>query len=209
MESLRANGNVNPVVADETMTIPVGVDAGGKLYAGKDPDVNQLKDDLDDKIDKPSTTPEVGKILKVTAVNDDGTFTCEWADSPSGGVNDVTIKGSSIVSDNVAVIPLAKNRSVGVVTINYLYGIQMMPGLNDGTIAISKPSEASILGRGKTDGSGGYKAISVDTIDFALKCAMTDGKGTAWTDAERLAALLRMGCTVDDDGVVRWTAQEV
>ena len=46
LESLRANGNVNPVVADETMTIPVGVDAGGKLYAGKDPDVNQLKDDL-------------------------------------------------------------------------------------------------------------------------------------------------------------------
>lgn len=37
------------------------------------------------------------------------------------------------------------------------------------------------------------------------KIGMTTG--AAWTDAERLAALLRLGCTVDDNGVVRWTAQ--
>lgn len=47
LESLRANGNVNPVVADETMTIPVGVDADGKLYAGKDPEVDRLKEQID------------------------------------------------------------------------------------------------------------------------------------------------------------------
>lgn len=46
LESLRANGNVNPVAADETMTIPVGVDDAGRLYSGKDPDVDQLKSDL-------------------------------------------------------------------------------------------------------------------------------------------------------------------
>ena len=28
------------------------------------------------------------------------------------------------------------------------------------------------------------------------------------TDVEQKAALLHMGCTVDDDGIVRWTAQE-
>ena len=39
----------------------------------------------------------------------------------------------------------------------------------------------------------------------STKIGMTTG--AAWTDAERLAALLRLGCTVDDNGVVRWTAQ--
>ena len=42
-----------------------------------------------------------------------------------------------------------------------------------------------------------------------IKYAITDGIGSAWTDTERIAALLRMGCTVDDNGFVKWTAQEV
>lgn len=48
-------------------------------------ELSELKGDLADKIDKPATAPEAGKILKVTKVNDDGTFVCEWADAPSGG----------------------------------------------------------------------------------------------------------------------------
>ena len=49
--------------------------------------------------------------------------------------------------------------------------------------------------------------ITTGNLDYAVKAAMCDGKGAAWTDAERLAALLRLGCTVGDDGIVRWTAQ--
>ncbi|MEE1239443.1 MAG: hypothetical protein UHO61_05920 [Acutalibacteraceae bacterium] len=44
--------------------------------------------------------------------------------------------------------------------------------------------------------------------DSIVKGVMCDGKGDAWTDAERLAALLCLGCTVDENGFVKWTAQE-
>lgn len=72
-----------------------------KAAGSLQPEVNKLKEYLSGKIDKPATAPEVGKILKVTAVNDDGTFVCEWADAPSGGgaVDDVQIDGDSIVQD--------------------------------------------------------------------------------------------------------------
>ena len=39
-------GGVKPVVATEAMTQPVGVDSEGRLFADKDPDVNQIKDDI-------------------------------------------------------------------------------------------------------------------------------------------------------------------
>lgn len=55
LESLHANENVHPVAADESMTIPVGVDEAGGLHAGKDPEVVQLKNDKLDK--RPSTWP--------------------------------------------------------------------------------------------------------------------------------------------------------
>ena len=57
--------------------------------------------------------------------------------------------------------------------------------------------------------STNYNSIVPSKLDYAVKAAMCDGKGAAWTDAERIAALLRMGCTVDENGFVKWTAQEV
>lgn len=51
-------------------------------------------------------------------------------------------------------------------------------------------------------------AVTLQALDNATKAAMCDGKGAAWTDTERQAALARMGCTVGDDGVVKFTAQE-
>lgn len=50
------------------------------------------------------------------------------------------------------------------------------------------------------------RPITPSCMDYAVKAAMCDGKGAAWTDAERLAALARMGCTVGDDGTVKWSA---
>lgn len=65
------------------------------------PDVNQIKDDLANKIDKPSTAPAVDKILKVTAVNDDGTFVCEWADAPSGGCDEIFVDNNLLFSETL------------------------------------------------------------------------------------------------------------
>lgn len=163
-------------------------------------ETNSLKEDLADKIDKPSAAPAVGKILKVTAVNDDGTFVCEWADD--GGSNlDVRIDGKSIVQDGVAEIPMMGNLKSGLVQFRSGYGLQLIGNY----LLVNGANKTKITNR-----TGSRLSICADrTLDYAVKAAMCDGKGAAWTDAERLACLLRMGCTVDENGFVKWTAQEV
>lgn len=47
-------------------------------------ELKAIKQDLSTKLTAPPT-PEPGKILKIRSVNEDGTFTCEWADD--GGSN--------------------------------------------------------------------------------------------------------------------------
>lgn len=167
------------------------------------PEVDQIKDDLANKIDKPTTAPDVGKILKVTAVNDDGTFVCEWADAPSGGVTDVNVDDVSIVTNRVAKLYAASPNTLGLVKV---YANQLTTGIqlsSSNTICLINASTSRIVNR------QGICPITPSNLDFSVKAAMCDGKGAAWTDVERIAALLRMGCTVDDNGIVHWTAQEV
>ncbi len=117
----------------------------------------------------------------------------------NGGITDVTVGGASVVADGVAAIPVAANGVLGAVSVRPGAGIF----LYQNGMAIEKASIGSIANH-----SSPYGTIVCDTYDYAVKCAMTDGKGASWTDAERQAALARMGCTVGDDGVVKFTAQE-
>lgn len=150
-------------------------------------DVNRIKAD---KLDKPAAPPAAaGKILRVLAVHEDGTFTCEWADAPSGCVTDIAINGKSIVEDGA--VDIKANTTNGI-------------GFNNSGFYVSGATPANIDLR-----ANGNRAIVPTTYDYAVKAAMCDGIGAAWTDTERIAALLRMGCTVDDSGSVHWTAQEV
>lgn len=172
--------------------------------------LSQLKDD---KLDKPADPPSgAGKVLRVLSVNDDGTFICEWADAPScgGAVDDIYIDGNSIVSDGVATIPVAKNDSrapapglVRVSVLNYGITFRNVDGF-DGVLAVRPASDWSIS-NGRSEGA----PLFMSQFGKTLKFAMCDGKDETWTDTERIAALLRMGCTVDDNGFVKWTAQEV
>lgn len=130
-------------------------------------------------------TPEVGKILKIKSVNEDGTFTCEWAD---GGSNlDVRINGESIVQDGVAEIPILNtdDGQFGVVkTRKLIYGI----GANvNGELFVHEANNVNIDYRQQ------YRAITPYTIDYAVKAAMCDGKGAAWTAEEQASARDRMG----------------
>ena len=173
-------------------------------------DIAELKSDLSAKIDKPSTAPAVGKILKVTAVNEDGSFVCEWADAPSGGgaVNDVLLNNASLVQDGVVNLPIlgVGGAIYGFTRVNPNYGIKAQ---GNGVLFIS-PAVLNDFKNRITDVNNGpqYRPIVPNNLDDAIKFAMCDGKGATWTDAERIAALLRMGCTVDDNGFVKWTAQE-
>ena len=145
-------------------------------------------------------TPKPGKILKIKSVNEDGTFTCEWADN--GGSNvDVRINGESIVQDGVAEIPILNtdNGQFGVVkTRKLIYGI----GANvNGELFVHEANNVNIDYRQQ------YRAITPYTMDYAVKAAMCDGKGAAWTADEQAAARERMGIT-DLKTIVSATLEE-
>ena len=147
-------------------------------------ELKNIKQDLGTKLTAPPT-PEPGKILKIRSVNEDGTFTCEWAD---GGSNlDVRINGQSIVQDGVAEIPILNtdNGQFGVVkTRKLIYGI----GANvNGELFVHEANNVNIDYRQQ------YRAITPYTMDYAVKAAMCDGKGAAWTADEQAAARERMG----------------
>lgn len=158
---------------------------------------------LPGKLDKPEAAPAVGQVLRVLSINDDGTFVCGWDTPQSGGVADVQVAGQSIVSDGVAAIPCVpdgwQSRSAyALYQLNQAYGICTV---DTGRLAISAAMEAELSAR-----TSNYKAIVPRNLDKAIKIALCDGKGPAYTDTERLAGLLRLGCTVDDDGFVKWEA---
>lgn len=98
---------------------------------------------------------------------------------------DVRIAGKSITADSVADIPLAGNGTPGVV------GVYSLLGLAQGTTRNIYIVETSINEINKR--SSPYKPITPNTLDYAVKAAMCDGKGAAWTDAEQAAARERMG----------------
>ena len=55
-----------------------------------------LQPEMEKKLDKPETVPEVGKILKVKSVNEDGTFTCEWASVAPASESNIDGRNSSM-----------------------------------------------------------------------------------------------------------------
>lgn len=137
-------------------------------------------------LDSPPT-PKVGKILKIKSVNEDGTFTCEWADD--GGSNlDVRIDGKSIVQDGVAEIPISSHDTLGLVYTDnsaggYTTGLMNRQGrLQVNTASIDDVNKRRLR-----------KEIDCSNFDYAVKAAMCDGEGAAWTADERAAARERMG----------------
>lgn len=101
---------------------------------------------------------------------------------------DVRIAGKSITADNVADIPAAVNNgSYGVVKVGVpdLGGIQINANGNISNIAATN---AQIDAH-----AGWFCPIVPSNLDYAVKAAMSDGKGAAWTAAEQAAARKRMG----------------
>ena len=149
-------------------------------------EIDSLKEN---KIEKPADLPIVGKILRVKSVNEDGTFICEWADG--GGSNlDVRIAGESIVQDGVAEIPKAdtNTHNLGLIRVNAGNGFAVSA---DGTLNIIECTDDSLKKRSA-------RIVSGNVIDYAVKAAMCDGKGTAWTADEQTAARERMGAWTGD-----------
>lgn len=162
-------------------------DPGETTYIENPYDDTELKNDIgqlkEDKLTKPADPPTIGKILKVKSVNEDGAFVCEWADG--GSDLDVQINGQSIVQDGVAEIPIVKtnNLSPGLIRIYKDYGIMCS---SEGYAMLINCTEwiNKRMFRG---------AIYNNNLDYAVKAAMCDGKGAAWTAEEQASARERMG----------------
>lgn len=105
-------------------------------------------------------------------------------------VKDVQVAGSSVLDGGVAKVPIAQANAPGVVSI---LSTQDSGIWNDnGSLKISYATDAEISGR-----TGTRKTIVCANMDYALKAAMCDGKGAAWTAAEQKAARERMGADGD------------
>lgn len=168
-------------------------------------EIDSLKED---KIEKPADLPIVGKILRVKSVNEDGTFICEWADG--GGSNlDVRINGESIVQNGTAEIPLCtKTKEAGLISIDTYSSDGGLHRANNATglIRIASATNNQIDERRNQ-----FCPIVPETIDYAVKAAMCDGKGAMWTADEQTAARKKMGIydwedildvTLEEDGAV-------
>ena len=163
-------------------------------------DIDSLKTETsslkEDKITKPAEAPTIGKILRVKSVNEDGTFVCEWA--YDGGSNlDVRIDGESIVQDGVAEIPLCTvSTAPGLISIDLYSNNGGLYRANEktGLIRIANAKNTSIDER-----ENSFCPIVPKNLDYAVKAAMCDGKGAAWTAEEQAAARERMGIDEYED----------
>lgn len=107
-------------------------------------------------------------------------------DGSDATATDVQIDGTSVTSNGVASIPKAGAGELGVVRVdrNGKNGISLGA---DGEAKVNPASDALISAR------SGVRHVTASNVDFAVKAAMCDGKGAAWTAAEQAAAKKRIG----------------
>ena len=151
------------------------------------------------KLTEPASNLAVGKYFRIASIDADGHAVLECVDAPTAPVQGVSAAGTTLTPDanGIVNIPIATQNNPGIVKVTSSNGI----GIYDGYLLISFAPPDSNFRRYN------YQPVTPYCIDYAVKAAMTDGRGAAWTDAERLAALARMGCTVDANGFVKFTAQ--
>ena len=108
---------------------------------------------------------------------------------PSGGGGtdlDVQINGKSIVKEGVANIPIANGSEVGLVRNYYNEYSSGIKFDSDGAIRLVNTID-NISKR-----TNNFPILNT-SLDYAVKCAMTDGKGAEWTEEEKVSARERIG----------------
>ena len=128
------------------------------------------------------------------APGSDASVTAENIQSALGytPVKDVQMDGESLVQDSVATIPLAGYNRLGAVQLD---PAGFAAASVEGKLALVPPTDAQISTHTHTQ-----RPITPSCMDYAVKAAMCDGKGAAWTAVEQKAARERMG--VDGDYVL-------
>lgn len=107
-------------------------------------------------------------------------------DGSDASATDVRIAGESITTNGTADIPKAGAGELGVVRVDR-YGKNGIALDATGEAKVNPASDALISSR------SGVRPVTASNIDYAVRSAMCDGKGAAWTAAEQTAARERMG----------------
>lgn len=116
----------------------------------------------------------------------------------TGGVSDVLVNGTSIVDENDnANIPIASANNLGVISNgNSTY-------INGGKLHVLLASDSHI------DNRNVGPVLLVSKLDYAIKQAMTDGKGAEWSAEEKSRARARMGFDLEPVVIDIETTEEV
>lgn len=138
---------------------------------------NSLKEDLAQKADK-SELPDIsGKQDAISDLDD---------------IRDGASKGATALQS----IPMANQSTLGGVKTASWAGVDVFQ--DSGVMYTRQATETQINNRKEYTV---YTSIAPQNIDYAVKAAMCDGKGSAWTATEKAAALSRLGIVVDDNGI--------
>lgn len=143
--------------------------------------VSQLNTDLSTKLTEPNTGLAVGKYFRIASIDSDGHAVLEAVDITH---TDVQINGTSIVQDGSANIPLASANVYGLIRGDGV-GVSVNP---QGKPYVAAANESAINLR-----TSQYNPIVPSKLDYAVKSAMCDGVGAAWTADEQAAACARVG----------------
>lgn len=123
---------------------------------------------------------------KINGVELQGDLTLEELGIIVNAVKDILINGTSIIDENGNVnIPIADADNLGLVKVKESTGIK---ATNGGPLTIVFADENRIRNRNSQ-----YNPLVPKNMDYAFKCAMTDGKGAEWTPQEKANARKRMG----------------
>ena len=110
------------------------------------------------------------------------------APGSDAAATDVRMNGKSITADGVADIPISNGVTLGVImTDNNSGGYTTGLVTTDNRLFLKEASNNEITARARR------RPILANNLDYAVKAALTDGKGAAYTDAEKLAARERLG----------------
>ena len=139
--------------------------------SGQAADAKTTGDALACKLTEPSEGLDVGKYFRIASLNASGHAVLEAVDAAQIGVQDVQVAGASVVTDGVANVKLYANSF----------------GMNAAGIYLRNANNAQITARSSN------VSVSCNNIDYAVKAAMCDGKGAAWSEAEQIAARERLG----------------
>ena len=175
-------------------------DPGETTYIENPYDDTKLKTEVDKKLTTPTGNAKVGQILRVQSVNNDGSVVLETVEMPTESVSDIQINGNSIVGNSgIAEIPIASQGKPGVLGIpGEVYGLAKDLTNNIRLIGLTN---------GEVDKRFYAKPLTGNTLDYAVKAAMCDGKGAAWTVEEQANARERIGIT-DLKKIVSATLEE-